>query len=390
MAILEKSALKELVEKRHDITVSLFMPVQREPDKQQENRIRLKTLLKEAEQKLEAEDICPPDWSKADSEALLAPAETLMANGRFWSDHSTGLAIFLAPEFSRIYRLPLNLPELLIIGEQFHVKPLLPIFNREGRFYVLALSQNHVRLLYGTPNNVHRIELDGVPTSKEEALFEEDPETRGLQFHTSTRAGAPTELRGAVHHGHELSVEEKGAIKRYFREVEKGLQPILQDETAPLVLAGVKYLFPLYAEVNTYPHLFDDGIPGNPEEKSDQQLHEEAKTVLEPYFKQRRREEVAQFHNLVNTEQASNKIEEIVPAAQYGRVDTLFTTVGHQRWGTFNKQTGKVELHDTAQPGDQDLLSLAAALTFLNGGKVYAVDPEAVPEQADIAAIYRY
>jgi hypothetical protein len=36
------------------------------------------------------------------------------------------------------------------------------------------------------------------------------------------------------------------------------------------------------------------------------------------------------------------------------------------------------------------LLDLAAAHTLLNGGIVYAVEPEAVPDESPIAGILRY
>jgi hypothetical protein len=38
----------------------------------------------------------------------------------------------------------------------------------------------------------------------------------------------------------------------------------------------------------------------------------------------------------------------------------------------------------------EDLLNLAALHTFLNGGVVYAVEPDAVPSNQSVAAVYRY
>ena len=41
-------------------------------------------------------------------------------------------------------------------------------------------------------------------------------------------------------------------------------------------------------------------------------------------------------------------------------------------------------------PGDEDLLDLAAIQTILNGGTVYVVEPEQVPGQTLLAAVFRY
>jgi hypothetical protein len=49
----------------------------------------------------------------------------------------------------RSYRLPLPFEQLVVISDDFHLKPPLPFFASDGRFYILALSQNQVRLLEG-------------------------------------------------------------------------------------------------------------------------------------------------------------------------------------------------------------------------------------------------
>ena len=64
--------------------------------------------------------------------------------------------------------------------------------------------------------------------------------------------------------------------------------------------------------------------------------------------------------------------------------------MGVQRWGTFDLIENEIQIHQDAQPGDEDLLDAAAIQTFLNGGKVYAVEPDKVPDQATIAAVFRY
>jgi hypothetical protein len=58
--------------------------------------------------------------------------------------------------------------------------------------------------------------------------------------------------------------------------------------------------------------------------------------------------------------------------------------------GSFNPETSTIDLHPEAQPGDEDLLNAAAIQTLLNGGTVYAVEPEKVPDEAPLAAVFRY
>jgi hypothetical protein len=64
--------------------------------------------------------------------------------------------------------------------------------------------------------------------------------------------------------------------------------------------------------------------------------------------------------------------------------------VGVQQWGLFNPSTSEIQLHQKHEPGDEDLMDFAAIHTVLNGGTVYAVEPEKVPGDAPLAAVFRY
>ena len=44
------------------------------------------------------------------------------------------------------------------MAQRFQVRPLFPLLSDDGRFYVLALSQNVIRLLIGTRYHVHEVD----------------------------------------------------------------------------------------------------------------------------------------------------------------------------------------------------------------------------------------
>jgi len=386
MEPLTRDDLKILMEKRQGPCISLFMPTHRAGETQQ-NAIRFKNLLREAEKHL-----IERGQDERNIQQLLIPAQALLNANDFWQHQRDGLALFRSPEFFQYYRLPFHLDELVIVADHFYIKPLLPMLSGDGRFYVLALSQNEIRLLQGTRYSVHGVDLEGIPENLAEALHEEYPEVQ-IQFHTSTPGGRGTR-RPAVFYGYSAGMSEsKDRVLRYFRELDKGLHELLKDERAPLILAGVEYILPIYKEANTYPHLMNEGILGNPELISVEELHKRAWTIVQPHFQQAQEEAAAKYRLLAGTGQASNNIREILPASYYGRVETLFVAIGHQQWGTFDRITNTVNLHVNPEPGDEDLLDLAAAQTLSHGGTVYAVDAEKVPDDqthGPIVAVFRY
>jgi hypothetical protein len=382
MDILTMEKLKPFLSRHSDFCVSLFMPAHRAGRETEQDPIRFKNLLGEAKARLLAEGLRSPEVRE-----ILKPAHGLLQDPVFWQNQSDGLAVFFTPEEFHYYRLPLQFEELVVISDRFHLKPLFSYFTSDGRFYILALSQNQVRLLECTRHTVDEVGLENMPTSLAEAFKYQDFEKQ-LQFHTGTTLASGT--HSGVFHGHDIGDDAKDRILRWFHMIDKELKSLLRDEQSPIVLAGVEYLLPLYKEANTYSNLLDKGITGNPEELKPEELHDRAWTVVEPVFMEKQEKAAARYGQLAGTGQATSDVKEAVVAAYNGRVDALFVAVGVQVWGTFDPDTNTAHVHEHEEPGDEDLLNLIAIQTGLNGGDVYAVGPRSVPGQTPLAAVFRY
>lgn len=374
--------LKTFLPRRPGWHVSLFMPTHRTGRGTEQDPIRLKNLLGKAEKRLLAKGLRSPDVKK-----MLKPAQGLLQDRKFWQNQSHGLAVLLTSEEFHSYRLPLPFEELVIVSHSFHLKPLLPFLASDGHFYILTLSQNHVRLLEGTRHTVDEIDLEKMPRSMVEA-FHFDSFDRQMQSHSgsSPRAGS----RSTIFHGHSASDEDKDRILRWFRRIDEELPNLFIGEQSPMVLAGVKFLFSLYKTANTYPHLVDKGIAGSPEELSPEELHARAWELVQPIFMQAQEKAAARYKQLADKDQATADVKEAILAAQHGQVEALFVALGVQVWGKFDKDTNTIHIREESQPGDEDLLDLAAIQTILKGGTVYALEPEKMPGQGSLAAVFRY
>lgn len=239
MRLFSLDELKILIEEPNGVCISVYMPTRQLGVETQQNPIRFKNLLRQAEQELINSGL-----RSQDIQDLLQPAREIDEYD-FWQHQSNGLAIFIAPNFFSYYCLPINFPELVVVTDRFHLKPLLPLLTTDGMFYILALSQNQVRLFQGTRYSVTEIELEDVPQGIAEALKYDNAEKQ-LQFHSGTSQGGSSQ-RAAMFHGQGAgNDEQKDNILRYFLQVNKGLQDLLKNQQVPLVLAGVDYLLPIY------------------------------------------------------------------------------------------------------------------------------------------------
>jgi hypothetical protein len=322
MDVIRRADLERLALQRAGPSVSLFLPSRRAGPEVQQAPIRLKNLLREATEALQADGVRPPMI-----DSVLAPLRRLVNDGLFWQYQSDGLALYSRPGWWRALRVPLDLPELAVVADRFHISPLLPLLTGDGHFFVLALSQHQIRLLEGTRDRLEEVHLPGVPLGVRDALQGKEAQ-RQLQLYVADRGGVAA--RG-IFHGHgsagDLQTER---VLRYFRKVNRALREVLAGEHAPMVLAAVEHLAPLWRRVNTYPHLVDPVFAGSP--------------------------------------------EEVLFAARH--------------------PTGVAATNGGPSPNGEralrDVLELAAVTTLLKGGTVYALPAGAVPEGGSAAAVMRY
>lgn len=383
MDVLGTRELELLVQEPHGPCVSIYLPTHVSGEAVQQDAIRLKNLLQQAEMQLSNGWLRPPE-----ARDLLAQVAELPNDPVFWRDRTEALAIFVAPTSFHRYRLPMTVKEQVRVGQRFHITPLLPSLAARNSFLLLTLSENRVRLLRASQYSIEEVEVPEMPAGIDEALNIAAAE-RGSQVHSAMRGSLGKQA--AVFHGQGGQADShKDELTQYLRMVDTALKPVLRDETAPLMLAAVQTLVPLYHEVNSYQHLVDKTVSGNFDNSTPQQLLAAAWPVIAPIFETDRMKAAAKFAKWVGTGKASDDISQVLAASLEGKIESLFVDVEADQWGRFDETTAKTEVHAQAQSGDEDLLELAARKALACQGKIYAVEPTEMPSPRPVAAVFRY
>lgn len=379
--LLTERDFRTIAETHGDHCVSAYLPTHRLGVETQQDPTRLKNLLATAISELEALGM-----KARTAEELLQPATELLGDADFWQHGDLGLAVLLGPDGMHVHRLPEAVPELVVVSDRFHIKPLLGSVTNGESFWILALAQNQVRLLRGTRSDASEVGLGEIPESLAAALWYEDRE-RQLQYHTADRVGRGTMT--ATFHGHGAGKDTSDAdLAQFLRAVDEGLDHVIDDSTAPIVLAGVDRVLTAFREVTRHRRVVDGEVTGNAEHMSPTELHEQAWPVVREQFESDRR--AAEQAVLDAAKPVSRDVADTLLAAVEGRVESLFVPVGTQRWGTVRSDGTLGEEHSERQPGDRDLLDAAAVAALLAGGKVYDTGPEAVPGGGLVAAALRF
>jgi hypothetical protein len=96
------------------------------------------------------------------------------------------------------------------------------------------------------------------------------------------------------------------------------------------------------------------------------------------------------YGNRSATELTSSVVDDVIPAAYYGRVSHLFVAKGEHIWGTFDEMGNELKLHETQTEDSEDLLDNAVVKALSTGAEVFLLDKEKMPVESPVAALMRY
>lgn len=374
MSMINEKEFKKLADYEHGTCISIFIPTERAGKEVLEgkNKKHLHSEWTQIKKRLKEDDL-----SEASIEKIGKPIQELIEDRDFWRHQSDGLAIFVSPDFFAYYTVPVNFEAYHYISEEFYVKPLVPAMTGDAKFNVLAIQLEDVKLYEVTKYSIAPVEIDDLTPSRLEERVGYDYKERSLQFRTQGEGGDKTQFHG--HGGSER--DEKTEIKQFFRAVDQGIKDYLHKENLPLLVYCQDYLFPIYKEANTYNHLFEKVVPGNPNDTDILGIHKRSLEVFEPVMNENRDKKIKKYEELSSTENTTSALSDIIPAIYQGKVDTLFIENRAEVWGKYHEDEMKVEFSEDHNDGRISLLNLAAKKTIDMGGKVYLVEHEFMPQK---------
>ena len=383
MDLMRKDDFLTLLRKPEGIAVTIYMPTHRVAD-MEGDPLLLRHLLDEAGTKLVQKGLRTPE-----ARVLLSPARELLDDVLFWQHQEEGLVLFISQTSFSHFNLPFDVPQAVEVSGEYFIKPMLPLVINDGQYFLLSLSLNHVALYRCLMGNCREVVPAKMPRSLEEAMRFEDPEKQ-LQQH-SLGPGLAGSTGSTFFHGQGAPEDlEKEQTARFFQQITRSLEPVLANEKAPLVIAGVEYLTALFRAISTYRNIFPEVIEGNPDRMNPDTLQKSAWKIVRPYFLQEQKKRLGQYVNATGQGPSVSDLAQVVPAAVDGRVYSLFVAEGLQRWGNFDAAEHCVKLAKEPSDGAYDLVEFMIKNTLLAGGNVYSLKPAELPSETGVAAVLRY
>jgi hypothetical protein len=376
---LKLETLKDLIQCQDSPCISIYMSTKAvHKGEFKKLEIEFKNLLQRVEEKLKA------DWGFKEREInkLLKPAFKLASDSNFWQQQKEGLAVFISSESFRVFKLSVDTYDNSHVSYNFNLKQLISEIHDSQEYYLLALSSNYNRLYRVNRNDIEALDLEELPLNIKEFLNLDDEAAEKYQS-INTAGGSP------VFHGQGAAGDDDNEdLMHYLKEIDRVINTKLKDKKNHLIVAADDSLFSLYKNINSYQGLLDEHLNGNAKQMNNKELREKSWEIIGSHIHDYLEDIKERYMELKSSDKSSADLEKIVEAAHYGKVDTLVLNKLVEKSGIFVEDENKIKLMENTK--DYDLYNYAAVETIKNGGSVYSIEKDEMPEENDILAIYRY
>lgn len=332
------------------------------------SRIELGNLVRQAREQLEAVGL-----DKRELASLMEQLDELQDDDEFWSVQAHSLAVFATPDALRTFRLANELTPMVQVADRFHLKPLLRAITFPHSAFILALSENAVRLVEmhaGLPAKT--VKVDGLPKDAASAAGKSTLNDRSAT--------------GRIHGSEGQNVR----FQQYARKVDAALRPVLAGRDTPLILAATGRLASVFRAVNSYPNLLPDNIDDSPDRITDDDLAAAARPVLDAAYAAEIDAAKALFETRAGEGRATSDLSQAARAATFGAIDTLLVDIDTVVNGSIDETTGALRFADESDATSYGIVDEIAGRALEHGARVMGVRKSDLPGEGELAAILRF
>jgi hypothetical protein len=350
-------------------SVSILLPIYADsPDNRQQTPIRVKNLLRQAEERLHSE------FSDRDLEALHSRLHDLLIQVDS-GEAAHGLALFASPSFSKLIHLPFPVQERVSVNHGFMTRDLVVASAQTQRYFVLSLSEKNASLYEGLRDHLREIETHDFPVTLEvDGVQSELPGTYGVEV---------TTLHDRQEH-------------EYFNRVQHALEAILAQKKLPLALAGTTRTMAYFDEVTQHKGKPRFEIIARTTGNYEKLPHRELASKIWPLVEESLKSGLTRAKERLGEASANNHkatgLRYVWRAAHEGRVDTLLVEEDYFQPARIRDNTLHF-VNEGARDGQgapEDAVDDAISTVMNAGGTVHFYAPGELQDCERIAAILRY
>ena len=378
MSVSANSLIEQLLGTTSRPCLSLYLSTHRTQPERRDDQTHYRLLVRTLSDSLSSA------YKAEDAHALIEPFMELAQDEDFWNARKEGVAVFCSPGMFIAKHLDRTVPDIAIVADSFHMKPLLRNLQTLEAYHVLAITRERAWLYLGDRDGLHVVDLGpDVPMTINDALGSELTE----RHFTHLNSGGMTRTVGHSTKQDEIDLD----TERFFRAVDKSiLEHASHPSGLPLILAGLPDQLSVFHSVSHNPNILLEGVTASPDGISHKELVKRAWEIMVPYVHAESIRTVEAYREAAPHNLGLDHVVPIAHAAIEGRIATLMVEAQRQVPGKIDSVTGEISFDDLDQPDINDVLDDLAVLVLKKGGKVLVLASEHMPTATGAAAILRY
>lgn len=358
--------------------LSLYLPTHRTQPERRDDLTRYHQLVRQLTDSLKN------SFTQPEIDILMGPFHDIDRDERFWNQRRSGIVMFRAPGMFLTQHLDRTVPELAIVADTFHVKPLFRLLQTMEEYHVLCLTKESAQLFVGNRDALDPIPVRGSEVITMDQMLGTELTKRGFAIANS---GGMRRFVGYTTTSDEVELD----TQRFFRAVDKLLlTEVPRVAELPMVVAGLREQTIQYRQISHNPKVIGSSIDVNPLRLTLRDLTLKAWEVMEPLIYAQSNALLEAYDQAASTDGGIEGIFGIAHAAAEGRIETLFVEDSRQVPGKIDETTGNIVFDDLAQPDINDVLDDIARIVLKKGGTVIVLPTQYMPTSTGAAAILRF
>lgn len=291
-------------------------------------------------------------------------ADPLQSGAAQTDRRAQSVGIFATEDGAEVFALTTRPSVWVGVSDRFLIGPLLEAaLSLIPPVFVLALSENHVRLIDVTAHPAESVEVHGLPRDLEHYIGLDVTGDRNTLSHLRT------------------SEDPKVRLRQFCGAVDDAVARVLRRHDALLVIAAAEPIASIYRASVSGSAVAASTMVGNHDNDTPDQLAELAAPIIELDRRERLDRHLARFAELPARGRAIASLEDIEVAAKEGNLDTLLVDTDHRSGVPADAFDGHVSI---------DRVDEIVRHALASGTVIVPVRPRDLPTPDPVAAVLRH
>ncbi len=370
--------LKQLMEERGKLCVSIIAPLYKIAPEKSQNPARVKNAVEETKEQLKK--ILLKDKKQAGMLKKISASLDELHRKINFIHSGKGIGIFVSEKVNHIVYFPFDVEQKIIIGDSFEVRDMLYKEHYLAEYLVLVLSLNSAKLFIGRDGMHNEVSDENFPKEYKDDFIYNKPSRASSTSNSLKNPEKDKSISKIIH------------LKEFYRTVDAALPEYLK-ENVPIMISGVAKCLSCFLEITKYHNKIIGQVAGNYSDTKKEDF--ETKTWKKVLHHQRDSETalIKELENKVKTRGLVTGIREVWRNAEEGKGLLLVVEKDFRQPGFQKPGSEKIYAKPANIPGlkvHEDAVDDLIEMVLEKNGTVSFVKNGALKKMQRIALVTRY